>query len=124
MSLSAAEAWDRLLRVVKDRVSEQTFRIWLEPAVPQEFTGTRLVVRVADQFAVDWNEKKHSSLLAGIAPVALGQPCDIIFKADEERQQRTGQIDLFIPTRSANGLQPAPPKPALSSRYTFDQFVV
>ena len=82
------------------------------------------MVRVADQFAVDWNEKKHSSLLAGIAPVALGQPCDIIFKADEERQQRTGQIDLFIPTRSANGLQPAPPKPALSSRYTFDQFVV
>jgi chromosomal replication initiator protein len=125
MSLSAAEAWDRLLRVVKDRVSEQTFRTWLEPGVPQEFTGTRLIVRVADQFAVDWNEKKHSSLLSGLAPVALGQPCDVVFRADEERQRRTGQIDLFTPPKSSGmGGNLPPTKVILSSRYTFDQFVV
>lgn len=124
MPLSAPEAWDRLLRLVKDRVSEQTFRTWLEPAVPQEFSAGRLVVRVADQFAVDWNDRKHASLLTSIAPMALGEPCEVVFKADEERQQRTGQIDLFSPTRSSVLLRTAPPKPVLSSRYTFDQFVI
>ena len=90
MSLSPADAWDRLLRVMRDRVSEQTFRTWLEPAVPQAFSDGKLVVRVADQFAVDWNEKKHSALFASIAPIALGEPVEVIFKADEERQRRTG----------------------------------
>lgn len=126
MSLTASEAWDRLLRVAKDRVSEQTFRTWLEPAVAQDFNGGRLTVKVADQFAVDWNEKKHAALLAGLAPIALGQPCEVVFKADEERQQRTGQIDLFAPSRSAVAAAAAVtlPRPVLSTRYTFDQFVV
>ncbi|MCC6318153.1 MAG: chromosomal replication initiator protein DnaA [Gemmatimonadaceae bacterium] len=123
MSLTPTEAWDRLLRVARDRVSEQTFRTWLEPAVPHEFKAGRLVVRVADQFAVDWNEKKHAALLTALAPVALGEPCEVMFRADEERQQRTGQIDLFSPSRSSS-TPVAIAKPVLSSRYTFDQFVI
>ena len=124
MSLSPSEAWDRLLRVMKDRVSEQTFRTWLEPAVPQEFSKGRLVLRVADQFAVDWNEKKHSALLASIAPMAIGEPLEVIFRADEERQRRTDQIDLFSPIRALSSIAVAVPKPLLSVRYTFDQFVI
>lgn len=124
MDLSPSEAWDRLLRVAKDRVTEQTFRTWLEPAVPEEFTGSRLTVKVADQFAVDWNDKKHAALLAGISPIALGQPCEVVFRADEERQQRTGQIDLFSPPKNSPATATPVQKPALSAGYTFDHFVV
>ncbi len=124
MSLTPAEAWDRLLRVAKDRVSEQTFRTWLEPAVPERFEAGRIFLRVADQFAVDWNEKKHAALLNSLAPVALGEPCEVVFRADEERQQRTGQIDLFSPPKQAAANVTPAPRPALSTRYTFDQFVV
>lgn len=124
MSLSPAEAWDRLLRVARERVPEQTFRTWLEPAVPQQFTEDRIVVRVADQFAVDWNERKHASLLSALAPIALGHPCAVVFKADEERQQRTGQIDLFSSPKPLPPSSVSLPKPQLSGRYTFDHFVV
>lgn len=124
MELSASEIWDRILRVARERIPEQTFTTWLQHAVPVEFTGDRLVVRVADQFAVDWNEKKHSQLLESIAPIAIGSPITIAFRADEERQKRV-QMDLFVPGKS----RPSPisltaRKPALSSRYTFEQFVI
>jgi chromosomal replication initiator protein len=82
------------------------------------------VVRVADQFAVDWNEKKHSHLLASLAPLALGEPCEVQFRADEERQERAPQMDLFTPKSKAAAVQPAQRKLVLSSRYTFDQFVI
>ena len=124
MSLSATEAWDRLLRLARDKVSEQTFRTWLEPAVPQEFRDSRLVVRVFDQFAVDWNEKKHSLLLASLAPLALGEPCEVQFRADEERQERTPQMDLFTPKAKAPAPRFTERKLVLSGRYTFDQFVI
>ncbi|ODT04919.1 MAG: hypothetical protein ABS52_01845 [Gemmatimonadetes bacterium SCN 70-22] len=128
MDLTAPDAWQRLIELVRRDVSEQTFRTWLEPAVPIEFTGDRLVVRVADQFAADWNDSKFSTLLRALAPVALGHPCDVVFRPDEERQQRP-QIDLFSEARPAQGRSAssatvAPPKPILSARYTFDQFVI
>ena len=127
MDLSPAEAWHRLLEVARSRTPEQTFKIWLEPAVPIDFNGSKITVRVADQFAVDWNERKHAAMLASIAPIALGHPCTVAFVADEERQQRS-QMDLFA---AKAGTQKSPlqaaqqrPKPSLASNYTFSQFVV
>lgn len=128
MDLSAHDAWQRLLEYVKRDMPEQMFRTWLEPAVPIEVTSNQLVVRVADQFAADWNESKFGDLIDSCAPMALGHPCHVVFRADEERQQRP-QMDLFSQTG------PAAPKgtsaqnrthtpPVLSARYTFDQFVI
>ena len=130
MDLTPIEAWQRLLNFIKRDMPEQTFRTWLEPAVPTQFTGSHLVVRVADQFAADWNESKFSALLDGAAAVALGHPCHISFEADEERQQRP-QMDLFSHTglpssakAAANAANRTSTPPVLSARYTFDQFVI
>lgn len=130
MTISATEVWQHLLERAKRDVPEQTFRTWLEPAVPVEFTGDRIVLRVADQFAADWNESKFSDQLAAYAPLILGHPCKVEFRPDEERQQRS-QIDLFSqnaavalknPSRTTAGRAHTPP--VLSARYTFDQFVI
>lgn len=128
MDLTAHEAWQRLLDYVKRDMSEQTFRTWLEPAFPIELTGNQLLVRVADQFAADWNESKFTTIFASIAPQVLGHPCHVVFRADEERRQRS-QMDLFsqpgnTALPSAASRRVAPPAPVLSARYTFDQFVI
>jgi len=133
MDLSAPQAWQRLIDYVKRDMSEQTFRTWLEPAVAIEFGNNRLMVRVADQFAADWNESKYTTLLESIAPMVLGHPCKVVFRADEERRQRS-QMDLFAPSAAAaaNGTGQGTttrrgsthPPPSLSARYTFDQFVI
>lgn len=128
MDLTAHEAWQRLLDYVKRDMSEQTFRTWLEPAFPIELTGNQLLVRVADQFAADWNESKFTTIFASIAPQVLGHPCHVVFRADEERRQRS-QMDLFsqpgnAASPSAASRRVAPPAPVLSARYTFDQFVI
>lgn len=131
MTLSAEEFWHHLLDRAKADLPEQTFKTWLEPAIPVEFTGDRIVIRVADQFAADWNESKFASLLASYAPLILGRPCEVHFRPDEERQQRS-QIDLFAQPSSPSNRPPGTPQvsarpfapPVLSARYTFDQFVI
>jgi chromosomal replication initiator protein len=128
MSLSAAEVWSRLLDRARQELPEQTYRTWLEPTEALRIEGSTIVVGAPDQFAADWNDSKHSQLLSGYAPVALGHPLQVVFKVHEERKARS-QMDLFV--------APPPPEPAkpasvtsgtsaglLSPRYTFDHFVI
>jgi chromosomal replication initiator protein len=127
MSLSATEVWSRLLDRARQEVSEQIFRTWLEPTEALEFDGKTIVVGAPDQFAADWNESKHTELLAAIAPIVLGHPVKIIFRVHEDRKRRS-QMDLFVappaqvvPTpKGPNGASNTP----LSARYTFDHFVI
>jgi chromosomal replication initiator protein len=127
MSLSPAELWERLLTRARQVLPEQTFRTWLEPAEPLAFGDGVLTLGVPDQFAADWNESKHSELLASFAPVAVGHPVRIQFRISEERAKRA-QLDIFVQQPPA----PAAPLPQqksaisapLNPRYTFDQFVI
>src|SRR5215211_7302289 len=126
MSLTADEAWIRLLACAKREVPEQTFRGWLEPLKPLEFTGSTLALGAPDQFAADWNESKHTELLTGLAPIAFGHPCVIEFRVDERVKTRV-QMDLF--TRSSATEPRAQQsrvvsRPLLAARYTFEHFVV
>jgi chromosomal replication initiator protein len=127
MNLAPQEVWSRLLDCARREIPEHTFRTWLEPTKPLELRGDRLLVAAPDQFSADWNESKHAELLSALAPVALGQPCTVQFVVDSHSQQRV-QMDLFVsyPSAAAAGAATAtlPPRPALSTRYTFENFVV
>lgn len=128
MSLSALEAWSRILDLARKEISEQTFRTWLEPTEALKFDGQTIHVGVPDQFAADWNDSKHAQLLAALGPMALGAPVKIVFHVHEDRKRRS-QMDLFVappasqfakPNSGAAGDIVAP----LSSRYTFEHFVI
>jgi chromosomal replication initiator protein len=128
MTLTAHEAWSRLLDRARQELPEQTFKTWLEPTEALSMDGTTLFVGAPDQFAADWNESKHAELLASMAPIALGHPATVVFKVTEERKARP-QMDFFVappatqqtPQQHQRGATISPP---LSDRYTFDYFVI
>lgn len=129
MSLSAAEVWLRILDQARREIPDQTFRTWLEPTEALEYDGKTVYVGTPDQFAADWNDSKHSQLLASLAPMALGHPLRIVFRVHEERKRRS-QMDLFVASpaqpvtkvdRSTQGTATTAP---LSTRYTFEHFVI
>jgi len=127
MTLTAHEAWSRLLDLARQELPEQTFKTWLEPTEALSLDGSTIYVGAPDQFAADWNESKHAGLLASLAPMALGHPATVVFKVTEERKARQ-QMDLFVvppAQRPQNpGLNSARNSPPLSDRYTFDDFVI
>src|SRR6476659_3940619 len=126
MPLTAPEAWSRLLDRARQELPEQTFKTWLEPTEALSLAEDTIYVGAPDQFAADWNESKHSDLLASLAPIALGHPLAVVFKVTEERRTRS-QMDLFIaqpkqrPLPGQNGASNTPP---LSDRYTFKHFII
>jgi chromosomal replication initiator protein len=129
VTLTAQEAWTRLLDRARQELPEQTFKTWLEPTEPLKIEGDRLFVGAPDRFAAEWNESKHAELLKSLAPVALGHPLVVVFQVHEERKRRP-QMDLFVaeaPRAGAEQIlqqQRAGMAPPLSERYTFDHFVI
>ncbi|MFN9215371.1 MAG: chromosomal replication initiator protein DnaA [Gemmatimonadota bacterium] len=129
MSLSAAEAWTRLLDAARPDISDLTFRTWLEPARPFRYENDTIEVAVPDQMAVEWNEAKHAPLLASYAATAIGHPVRIIFRVDEERAKRD-QMDLFVAPSSSGDIvkteeqQTGGINTTLNPRYTFSTFVI
>jgi chromosomal replication initiator protein len=128
MDLAPHEVWNRLLECARREIAEHTFRTWLEPAHPVELQGSTLTVAVPDQFSADWNGSKHSALLSSLAPMALGEPCQVEFVVDAKSRQRV-QMDLFVaPPASAapaiHGSVVPAPRPLLNAKYTLDNFVI
>jgi len=126
MTLSATEVWTRILDRARHELPEQTFRTWLEQTEPLGLEGDTIVIGSPDQFAADWNESKHSEFLSSLAPIALGHPLAVVFRVNEERKTRN-QMDLFVAppaTAPSERQKQGSINTQLSSRYTFDHFVI
>jgi chromosomal replication initiator protein len=124
MEQSAKEAWKRLLDEARRELSDATVRTWLEPAEPIALDDGRLIVGAPDQFAVEWNESKHATLLARAAERVFGRPTAVVFRVQEDRQQRP-QMDFFVaPREGAVATERASANTPLNERYTFETFVV
>jgi len=127
MEQSTKEAWKRLLDEARRELPDATVRTWLEPAVPIALDDDRLIVGAPDQFAVEWNESKHASVLARAAERVFGRPTAVVFRVQEDRQQRP-QMDFFVAAREPGaggaGDKSAVPTTPLNERYTFQTFVI
>jgi chromosomal replication initiator protein len=127
MQLSAKEAWKRILEEAHRELPEHTVRTWLEPAEAIALDDGRLIVGAPDQFAAQWNETKHATLLSRLAEPVVGRPTAVVFQVQEDRQRRP-QMDFFVAPQATQ--TPAAPANANSStqplneRYTFDTFVI
>ncbi|HMU62753.1 MAG TPA: chromosomal replication initiator protein DnaA [Gemmatimonadales bacterium] len=125
MPLSAKEAWKRILEDARRELPEHAIRTWLEPTSAIALDGSELVIGAPDQFAVEWNETKHASVLSKLAEPLLGQATRIVFRVQEERQQRP-QMDFFVAPPASEPAAAAAIRNTqpLNERYTFDTFVI
>src|SRR5207245_5258022 len=91
---------------------------------PMALDDGRLIVGAPDQFAVEWNETKHGDVLARAAERVFGRPTAVVFRVQEDRQQRP-QMDFFVAPRAAAGAdKSAIATTPLNERHTFEPFVI
>src|SRR5260370_4119877 len=122
MEQSTQEAWSRLLDEARRELPDATVRTWLAPGVPIALDDGRLIVGARDQFAVEWNESKHASVLARAAERVLGRPPAVVFRVKEDRQQRP-QMDFFVAPREPTAPdKTGVPTTPLNERYTLQTF--
>ncbi len=136
MEFTAAEAWSRILKLVRAELPDQTFRTWLEKSEPLALSQDLLEIGAWSEFAAEWIEGKYGPLLARAAAKVFGRPVRITVvhwphgdghSSPAPRPVEAASLVSAAPAASGRGAMAAPspaPGSALNDRYTFDRFVV
>src|ERR1700759_5036712 len=69
---SAPQAWNACLEIIKDNVSQQSFKTWFEPIRPVEIRENVLTIQVPSQFFYEWLEEHYVTLLRKTIKRELG----------------------------------------------------
>lgn len=64
--------WDRCLDVIRDNVSQQSFKTWFEPIRSVKFADNVLTIQVPSQFFYEWLEEHYIDLLKKIIRKEIG----------------------------------------------------
>ena len=71
--------WNRCLDIIRDNVSEQTYKTWFCPIVPLKYEDKTLVVQVPSQFFYEFLEEKFLDLLRQTIHKVFGEGAKLMY---------------------------------------------
>lgn len=85
--LTIQEIWENVLEILKDRISETSYNMWVKPLVPHSFDGSCFTVLTGNNLASSFLERDKKDILGALAEVT-GR--EALFKAvyDEELRKK------------------------------------
>ncbi len=148
MTSPAESVWNNCLNIIKDNVSQQSFKTWFEPIEPVSVEEKVLTIQVPSQFFYEWLEEHYVSLLRKTIKRELGEDARLEYKIVVENSSgqakpftvnypnyNTGNnsnpevsMPLVVNTSIKNpfvipGLKKVNVESQLNSNYNFDSFV-
>lgn len=116
---STDDLWPKALLNIKQELSEQSFKTWIEPAKFLKFEEGKLILEVPDKFYGDWLKDHYREIICGAIHEVIGIKPEIFYVVSD-RSYKPNFAPRSMPSSSQNPGE----APELNSRYTFDGFVV
>ncbi len=114
------DLWPKALLNIKQELSEQSFRTWIEPAKFHKFEDGKLTLEVPDKFYGDWLKDHYREIICGAVHEVIGIKPEIHYVVSDHSFKPNFSPPLSVPSSSQNPGE----APQLNHRYTFDGFVV
>lgn len=90
-----AQVWNDCLMVIRENVTEQSFKTWFEPIIPYKLISKRLIIQVPSQFFYEWLENNYVKILRKALDYAIGKDGQleytIIIDSGGQKAQQTRQ---------------------------------
>ena len=112
------EVWQKALANIKQELSEQSFKTWVEPAHFQKLENGELVLEVPDKFYGDWLKEHYQDIIRGAIGGVVGAKPEIRYIV-RDRSFKPSSYPLSSPERRV-----VAESSSLNDRYTFQNFVV
>ena len=138
--VSHIELWNRCLDIIRDNVSESTFKTWFDPIVPLKYENKTLYIQVPSQFFYEFLEDKFVDLLRMTIYKVMGDGTKLMYNVMVDASQpTTNPVIPSEPHHTAPAAKPNYPgnkapniyqapapqdlDPQLNPKYNFDNFI-
>ncbi len=115
------EAWQKSLKWIREKLSDQVFDTWFKPVELQELSDSTLTLKVPNSFFKEWLSNNYTELIQEAMLFETGHRLEISFVVVEENTSAD-------PSKVSASIQEAVRNTATASRlnpkYTFQNFVV
>ena len=111
------QLWEKIREELKDRISESSFKVWIEPLTYGGTDGEAMLINCPNQFFANWIQEHYIPLVHD----GFARENNLKIKlvpAEQAKQAARGQ--LHLPHFAPNQL----PSPTFCSRFTFREFIV
>ena len=88
---TALLVWNSCLEIIKDNVSQQSFKTWFEPIKPVDLKGNALTIQVPSQFFYEWIEEHYVALLRKTIKRELGADAKLEYKVVVDNNTGNGK---------------------------------
>ena len=120
--------WDKALKILKEKVSQQNFETWIRPIRIATMDGDQVHLRVPNRFFRDWLVENYLSLIRDSMKSAAG----ISFHVEWIIEQDSNQNQMVEPSGDTATVEKMASKKSsrarvhstLNANYSFDRFVV
>lgn len=112
------DIWSSLKEVIRSKLSDTSYRVWIEPLSCNGVEGDSLILKCPNRFFASWVQEHYLPLLKDEL-----QKRRLTIRLIYEKGASNNNIvreQLYIPQFSPNEL----PRQRFSERFTFDEFVV
>ena len=113
------DLWPKALLNIKQELSEQSFRTWIEPAKFLKFEDGKLTLEVPDKFYGDWLKDHYREIICGAVHEVIGIKPEINYVVSDQ----SFKPNFSLPSVPSSSQNPGE-APQLNNRFTFDSFVV
>ncbi len=123
--MTAQDAWEATLGELQLQISKANFATWLKPTKGISYDSDVFLIGVPNSFVGEWLDKRWHSLIKKTLASILGRDLQIKFQVGPSCANTTAASPLLpVANHGPASKSHELPPPALSPRYTFDNFVV
>ena len=122
------ELWNQAFELLKEKLGKQNFETWIKPVSFVSLTKTELRLKVPNKFFRDWVTEHFLRQIEETVSEAAHQKIAVTFDVNQDPAANKSQSERVVTVTAKREerpkVAPAQRHNNLSSRYTFDNFVI
>lgn len=121
--------WQQCLQHIRESVSPQAFKTWLDPIIPVSLIENQLILRVPSQFFFEWLESHYRELIQNVVKKQFGLHTRVEYLVASQPDHQPESLDFDSPSNGKAEPASVAQETAgqvstdLDPRYQFDNFL-
>ncbi|MCX8117808.1 MAG: chromosomal replication initiator protein DnaA [Desulfobacterota bacterium] len=121
---SKDDLWSKVSALLRERIGQQNFDIWIKPVHLRSLEGEKVEVEVPNRFFKEWIQEHYSTQIKEAISFLTQRSFNLQFRIKNEPPPSRAATKGFNASENPLPFTSSPPRSPFNPKYTFENFVV